>query len=239
MASIDRTIPATQRRREQAREQGLATTAAVLVWPALALLVLAALPAWARATTAAAVTAIQSATAAGQGGVSNSTWISLLMPTFFLVSVATVVLVAIRMFLDGAAWRFSRTAFHGARISPAAGFQRIFSWLTVGRVVLSAAALSALLLTTWWAASLLIAPIGESLPVVAGGFSFEEGGRFVTSAERFLWVFLTIAAVVAAVQWGTQRLRFERQIRMTPEEFREEMRSLQADPKVRLQRHDR
>ena len=239
MANADRTIPATPRRREQAREQGLAPTAAVLVWPALAVLVLAALPAWARATAAAALTAIKSATGAGRGGADASVWLSLVLPTVLLVSAATTILIGMRLLLDGAAWRLGRAALHGGRISPAAGFRRIFSWLSVGRGILSAVALSILLGTVWWAAGPLVAAMGQPLPITAEGFSFEEAGRVATAAERFLWVFLAAAAVVAAAQWGTQRLRFERQIRMTPEEFREEMRSLQAEPKVRLQQHGR
>ena len=45
-----------------------------------------------------------------------------------------------------------------------------------------------------------------------------------------------VATAVAAAQWGLSRLRFERRIRMTPEEFKEEMKSLEADRKVRLTR---
>jgi flagellar biosynthesis protein FlhB len=42
------------------------------------------------------------------------------------------------------------------------------------------------------------------------------------------------AAGIAAGQWGFARLRFERRIRMTPQEFADEAKSVQADPKVRL-----
>jgi flagellar biosynthesis protein FlhB len=44
------------------------------------------------------------------------------------------------------------------------------------------------------------------------------------------------AAAVAAAQWGLARLRFEKRIRMTPQEFQEEMKGMEADPKVRLRR---
>jgi len=40
--------------------------------------------------------------------------------------------------------------------------------------------------------------------------------------------------VVAACQWAFARRRFEARIRMTPQEFADEARSMQADPKVRL-----
>ncbi|NDH95598.1 MAG: hypothetical protein EBZ13_13930 [Planctomycetia bacterium] len=41
---------------------------------------------------------------------------------------------------------------------------------------------------------------------------------------------------MAVGQWLIQRILFERRIRMTPAEFREELRSLQADPKIRRTR---
>jgi flagellar biosynthesis protein FlhB len=47
------------------------------------------------------------------------------------------------------------------------------------------------------------------------------------------------AAVVAVAAWGSARRRFERRIRMTPEEFAEEARSMQSDPKVRLLQQQR
>jgi flagellar biosynthesis protein FlhB len=42
------------------------------------------------------------------------------------------------------------------------------------------------------------------------------------------------AAVVAACTWVVSRFRFERRIRMTPQEYADEARSMQADPKVRF-----
>jgi flagellar biosynthesis protein FlhB len=42
------------------------------------------------------------------------------------------------------------------------------------------------------------------------------------------------AACVAAARYAAARLRFERRIRMTPQECADEAKSLQADPKIRL-----
>jgi flagellar biosynthesis protein FlhB len=41
------------------------------------------------------------------------------------------------------------------------------------------------------------------------------------------------------VRWLAARRRFEQQIRMTPEEFAEEAKSAQADPKVRMLQQQR
>jgi flagellar biosynthesis protein FlhB len=42
------------------------------------------------------------------------------------------------------------------------------------------------------------------------------------------------SVVLAAGQWIMARLRFERRIRMTPQEYADEARSMQAAPQVRL-----
>ena len=42
------------------------------------------------------------------------------------------------------------------------------------------------------------------------------------------------AVLLAASQWIVARLRFERRIRMTPQEYADEARSMQAAPQVRL-----
>ncbi|NBW97897.1 MAG: hypothetical protein EBR28_14530, partial [Planctomycetia bacterium] len=47
---------------------------------------------------------------------------------------------------------------------------------------------------------------------------------------------LAAAAAVTAAHWGLARLAFERRLRMTPQEFREEMRGVESDPKIRLER---
>jgi len=47
---------------------------------------------------------------------------------------------------------------------------------------------------------------------------------------------LAAAAVVAVAWWLLARRRFEQRIRMTPEEFADEAKSVQSDPKIRLLR---
>ncbi|MFN9367991.1 MAG: EscU/YscU/HrcU family type III secretion system export apparatus switch protein, partial [Planctomycetia bacterium] len=59
-------------------------------------------------------------------------------------------------------------------------------------------------------------------------------GRVWEGARRGIAAVAAAAAVVAACQWAIARHRFERSIRMTPEEFAAEARSAQADPRVRL-----
>ncbi|MDA7993569.1 MAG: EscU/YscU/HrcU family type III secretion system export apparatus switch protein [Pirellulales bacterium] len=59
----------------------------------------------------------------------------------------------------------------------------------------------------------------------------------MSAAVGYLWGILTVAIAVTVMDWWLQRFRFERKIRMTPSELREELRSLKANPKVRWQRN--
>ena len=134
--SHDRTLPATPRRREDARNKGLAPTGAVLGWPAMAAVVLVALPIWFRATVSAAVAAIENIQMTGKGG-SYHVFLPLIFPTIVVVVLALGVLLLVRTLFDGAAWRIDRLVFRFERIDPSIGLQRIVSAATVVRAVLS------------------------------------------------------------------------------------------------------
>jgi flagellar biosynthetic protein FlhB/type III secretion protein U len=64
-----------------------------------------------------------------------------------------------------------------------------------------------------------------------------DAERPLAALRGLLLPVLLAAAAVAAAQWGLARVAFERRLRMTPEEFKEEMRSLEADPRIKLERH--
>ena len=66
-----------------------------------------------------------------------------------------------------------------------------------------------------------------------------QGSGLLFTAVNYLWGMLMVAGIVAAADWWLQRFRFERKIRMTPSELREELRGLRSDPKVRWQRNGR
>ena len=66
----------------------------------------------------------------------------------------------------------------------------------------------------------------------------KTGHRGLAGKDAVLWL-TAAAAGVAASHWSLRRLRFERRIRMTPQEFADEARSMQADPKIRLMHQPR
>lgn len=229
----DRTIPATPRRREAARDQGLAPTAAVLAWPLLAGLVLTAGPWWGRAVATAAVTAVQAASPGGDEGQLLGAVLAMAGPTVVLALAALAVLIGVRLLGDQAGWRLGRAGFRFDRIDPVAGIGRLFAAANWIRSLLALLSLLGLLAVCRIASGPLVATMRNPQPGPVGAAPSPEP---LAAAEGLLWQLLAAAAVVAVAQWAVQRLLFERRIRMTPQEFRDELRSLQADPKVRWRR---
>ena len=137
--SADRTIPATPRRRESARRQGFMPMASLPAWVATVATTLLLLPAWAEATFAAATAMMQHAAGFAMTGLESPTQLGLLpqaatavaVPTLAVVAVAGAVGLAVRMLLDGPAWRPARLVPTLDRISLLAGLTRIFSTATL------------------------------------------------------------------------------------------------------------
>jgi flagellar biosynthetic protein FlhB len=237
--SDDRTLPATPRRREQARRQGLMPMAALPAWVAMVATAILLLPSWARATVPAAAAMMRQAigaatatpgTAPPEIGVLLP--IGLLVPTFAVVAACGVVGLAVRFALDGSRWQFSRAVPTLSRVDPLGGCARIFSVATLGSLALNACGLAALTAAAAYASRSLVAGLRD------GAIDGHHAPLFL-SAQQAILALVAMAAVVAACSWGLMRLKFERRIRMTPQEMADEARSMQADPKVKFMRQSR
>jgi len=225
----DRVIPATPRRREAARRQGAMPAAAPLAWAATAATAIFLLPGWARATLTAATEMVGQAVAvahadAGSIGVPAT---AVVLPSVGLVLAAGSAGLAVRILCDGFSWQPGRLVPDLRRIDPLAGTARIFSARTLLAALGAAAGLAVLGITAACAAGPLVAA------VAAGDGLREPAAAWVAAWRPLAWLVGT-ATVVAACQYAAARLRFERQIRMTPQEFADEAKSMQADPRVRL-----
>lgn len=233
--AADRTVPATPRRREQARRQGFMPMASLPAWVATVATTLLLLPAWAEATFPAATAMMQQSACFTTAGLESPPRLDLLLPapvvlpTLALVAVAGAVGLAVRMLLDGPAWRPARLAPAFDRISPLAGLARIFSMATLTSLAGHACGLAVLVTAAALSARPLVAFIGS-------GEMAHEPTRLSAAVQRAILPLVAAAAVVAVCTWAFSRLRFERRIRMTPQEYADEARSMQADPKVRLMR---
>jgi flagellar biosynthetic protein FlhB len=229
--TADRTIPATPRRREAARREGTMPDAAPLAWAASAIVTVLLLPGWARATWPA-LTSLVATWFAAVGlpapldpRPAAALPIAVIWPSAGLVLAAAVVGLGVRLAVDGLSWRPARAAPDPARINPVRGLGRIISLRSVTIVVGNAAALALLVGVAVLSAGPWLAVAAAPPATLLGGFAV---------AWRTLVPLTVAAAVVAIAQYAAGRWRFERRLRMTPREFTEEARSLQADPRIRL-----
>ena len=233
-----RTIPATPRRREAARQQGMMPLSTLPAWIAAVVTAVALGPAWAKATLPAAAEMLEDSilTAGRERGtaldLSAVIPLRLVMPTVAIVLVSGGVGLLVRLLLDGAAWRPARILPAGHRINPLAGLGSILSPQTAITLGANALALTVVVAAAAWAIAPLVvgSAVGGSIDLVA------EPLPLLVRGQRAILGLAIAAAVVAAAQWAAARWRFERRIRMTPQEFQDEARSLQADPKVKLMR---
>jgi len=235
MSDAERSIPATPRRREAARQQGAAPSAALPAFVATAAVALLLMPGWSRTAVPAAATWMRAGiTAAFARGAESAVPLPtrLVAPTAGLVLAAAAAGVAVRFLLDGSSWRLARAAPRWQRVDPLAACRRIFSAATARAVLWNAACLAAFAVAAGLAAGPIVGLVGSAEPVL-------DAERPLAALRSTLVPLIIAAAAIAAAQWGLSRAAFERRLRMTPEEMREEMRGLEADPKIRSERQRR
>ena len=235
MSDAERSIPATPRRREAARQQGAAPNASLPAFVATAATAVALLPGWSQTAVPAAAASMRAAIAsafAGDAEVAAPLPAAVVLPTMGLVLAAAGAGLGVRFLLDGSAWKLSRAAPRWQRVDPLAGCGRIFSAATARAVVWNGACLVLFVITAAWAATPIVGLVRASGPIL-------EPQQPLAALRGTLGLLILAAAAVAAAQWGLARVAFERRLRMTPEEFQDEMRGLEADPRIRSERQRR
>ena len=237
----ERTLPATSRRRQLAEREGMLPTAALPAWGAGVAVTVLLLPAWWRATLSAAMASIHAACAparlAPQAELEFWPSLGLVLPTLAVIVVAAGASLAVRLLVDGFCWHPAAVAPDLRRIDPLAGIRRILAPTTL----LTAAGGVFWLAIPAWVASRsgdrlaeLVSSTTDSIPVdaplpVAVGFA----AGAIPEGLALLAPTVAASVAVAVVRWLLLRRRGEQRIRMTPEELREELRSLEAPPAVR------
>jgi flagellar biosynthesis protein FlhB len=115
------------------------------------------------------------------------------------------------------------------RIDPLAGLARIASWETLVSLCFNTLALVGLVAAAVWSAG----PLINFLSVADGS---QLAGQAVAGASMTLAPIMGAAALAAVCQWMLAWRKSEQRIRLTPEEFKDELRCLGSDAKVRWQR---
>ena len=132
------------------------------------------------------------------------------------------------VFQVGFLWVPERLALDFSRLSPLAGFHRIFSLTGTARLGFG---LVKVLLVTIVAATALWWRRDEVLR--SGTLDIVELGRFLIdiSLGTMLWAGLALV-ILAILDYAVQRWKYEQDLRMTHQEVREEMKNLQGDPQI-------
>ncbi|WP_447975609.1 flagellar biosynthesis protein FlhB [Nitrospira sp. Kam-Ns4a] len=238
-----RTERATARRRKEARERGQVPisrevpTAAVLL-AGLALLGLAGEHSAAQLVEVMRRWLGQAAGAGAGLEVSPDTvralltragldGLALALPPLLLG--LTAVGVGAFLVQTGFLWPTKGLAPDFSRLNPAAGFARLASWRAA--VELAKAVLKVVVIV-----GVVSAAVRDDLPHLAalGTYDLADVLHLTAAllAKAALWIGLALAAIAAA-DYAYQRFEWERGLRMTKEEVKQEQRETEGDPLVR------
>jgi flagellar biosynthesis protein FlhB len=237
----DKTQDATPHRRQQAREEGQVAKSQDLASAALLLVGLAALL-W----MGGPVVEMLGRYAREQLG--GEPWLAA-DPQFFVAHVQQVTLVLARyvlpifglLMLTGIAANFLQVGFlflpeklvpDLTRLDPLQGFARIFSLANIVRLVMG---LLKMALVAGVAYSSLYGQRAKILGLAA--MSMPEIASFLV--QILIWTSMKIAMallLLAVLDYGFQWWKHERDLRMTTQEIREELRNLEANPQMAARR---
>jgi flagellar biosynthetic protein FlhB len=152
-----------------------------------------------------------------------------LLPILGLLCLAGV---AVNVLQTGFLFSPQRVSFDLSRISPIRGWQRIFSSTSVVHVGFGLLKLSVVLVV----AGVVLYNQREAL---AGLVTLPPAALAAQMTQILLWTTLKIGAallVLAILDYGYQRWRHEQDLKMTPQELREELKNLEGDPQLRARR---
>jgi len=126
----------------------------------------------------------------------------------------------------------NRVAFQLSRIDPFQGFRRIYSWAGVIRLINGIVKVIVVLclatVVVWTEHQTLIGLCVLDLPEL-----FRYSAEFLYR----LSVYVALAILVLGVaDYGLQRWRYELDLRMTPQEVREELKHFEGDPQILARR---
>lgn len=234
MNDVDRTEPATPRRREDARRRGQVAkshdlaSAVVITGTTLAFAAFgAALIGGFVAALKLSLSGLHAVEPAGLVPALGSTAASFAWSALPLIAAIGGAGLLAHMVQTGPLWAMEPLKPQAERLDPAKGLTRLFSARTFVRLfmgLLKAAAIVGVLAWTVWSERHGL--LGEgALGPVAARLAFLLGLRLGF-----------VLLVLAAADWLFQKIQHERDLRMSREEIREEMRRFEGDPRLRDRR---
>jgi flagellar biosynthetic protein FlhB len=149
----------------------------------------------------------------------------LILPVLLLVAAA----IAGSLIQTGLVFAVDKIGFDASRLSPIAGFQRLFS-LRSGLEFLKNLAKVALVMAV---SAMLLLPELRRLPALVSSDIATLSAEIEHLLLRFLLGVLVLVASLALLDYGYQRLSFMRQMRMSKQEVKEEYKQAEGDPTIK------
>lgn len=237
----DRTEAPTPRRREEARESGQIARSADLSAAVLLLGSLLFLNWWGEGIFGRLLTLTR--TYLGEDGVHTvdsrqlgTLARSVLIETsqILLPFMAALVVLAIVVNYLQIGWviTFKPITPTLDRLNPLSGLARMFSARAFVHLVMGILKMAVLTFVAWWT-------LRDRVGLLAGGSGMSHLTLVAVGSDLLFTLGLRLAIVLlilAIIDYGYQRLRTEKDLRMTKEEVREELKRMEGDPKIKARR---
>ena len=242
----EKTEPATPRKRQEARERGQVAKSTDLNVALILLGAFLVLAVWGEHMAGKIAAFVRSCLSQADSPVLDPSG----APAFFsgvVVQAVSVVLpfalvLAVVAFVSnfiqvGAVWAGNVLSPDIDRINPTRGFSRIFSMRGLVRTVMGVGKLLAVAIVVVWVLGAYLSP-GSSKSLFAL-FSDDLGSSFRMAKDAVCSLGLACAAamlILAVLDYGYQRWQYERDLRMTRQEVKEELKRFEGDPKMKERR---
>jgi flagellar biosynthetic protein FlhB len=235
-----RTERPTARRRRQARERGLIARSTELLTAARSLSIWIVLSwwfarfasvtcSWLRDTFQQAGELPHSTAVLSQ--IQEQLWRFVTTASWPLL-ITTFAILAAHFLQVGWLWRLSNLAPQASRISPASGLQRLLSTATAGRALAIVLKLSLILVIgAVYFSQRMPSPTSGPVPDLSAQLT-----SFEADARQLVWQVAIALVAFGIMDYGWQRWRFERSLRMTRDEVREELKEVEGNPLLKHQR---
>ncbi len=229
----DRTEEPTQRRQEQARERGQVPTSRepghVLVLGS-GLLLLVAAGSWSVDHLARSLRAALAAAGRTSGAAEAVAALGdALLVVLAWLAVPLAAAIAAPALQGGLVWTATPLAPKLERISPLAGVRRLVSGSTLLELAKGLLKLAIVAVAT----ALVLRPLAAGAERLAELDPATLLAVLAAQSSRLAGLVLAALLVLAAVDWVWQRLQHLRQLRMTRQEVREELRDSEGDPTLK------
>lgn len=120
-------------------------------------------------------------------------------------------------------------AFKFEKLNPLSGLKRMVSVDKLYELAKSLLKLTVVTAVVWW----FIEPALPEVFTLLGASVYESGRIAGGLLEQTVWVILAVFAVFAVVDYVWQRYQYEKKLRMSKQEVRDEAKQREGDPKVK------